>query len=168
MPEKETVQEDREKGAFARSLWIRGYQAQMDGEIEKALQCYKESIQTHPTAEAHTFLGWAYSYLGDWEGAIGECKKAIAVDPSFGNPYNDIGAYYIEQEKWEKAVPWLKKAIRSERYEPRHYPHFNLGRVYLHQGKMSQALEQFKKSLEQYPDYAPAIQMIAQLQGRFN
>ena len=168
MAEKHAVQEKREKGAFARSLWIRGYQAQMDGKVEQAVKLYKESIHTHPTAEAHTFLGWAYSRGGNWEDAIGECRKAISVDPSFGNPYKDIGAYYIEQEKWEEAVPWLKKAIRSARYEPRHYPHFNLGRVYLRQGKINKALEQFQKSLDQYPGYSPAVQMISKLQGRFN
>ncbi len=168
MIEKKSVQEKREKGAKARSLWMRGYQAQRNGEREKAVGLYKESLQVFPTAEAHTFLGWAYSQKGDLEEAIAECRKAIRVDPTFGNPYNDIGAYCLGQEKWEEAVPWLRKAIVSERYEPRHYPHFNLGRVYLHQGKVQKALEQFQKSLEQYPQYVPALHMIARIQGRFN
>jgi len=168
MKESQLSQDKREKGARARSFWIRGYQAQMDGQVEKAVGFYRESLQTFPTAEAHTFLGWAYSNQGDLEGAIRECRKAIAVDPAFGNPYNDIGAYYIEQEKWEEAVPWLKKAIQSERYEPRHFPHFNLGRVYLRQGKVQDALEQFQKALDQYPGYLPARQFITQIEGRFN
>ena len=29
------------------------------------------------------------------------------VDPSYGNPNNDIGASLIEQGKDEKAIPWL-------------------------------------------------------------
>ncbi|MBI4542990.1 MAG: hypothetical protein HY705_08170 [Gemmatimonadetes bacterium] len=28
--------------------------------------------------------------------AIAECKRAIACDPGFGNPYNDIGVYVME------------------------------------------------------------------------
>ena len=58
-----------------------------------------------PTAEAHTFLGWAYSFLGDYESAITECRNAIELDPDFGNPYNDIGAYLIQQGDSTKPMP---------------------------------------------------------------
>src|SRR2546430_7197875 len=52
---------------------------------------YQQSIDVHPTAEAHTFLGWTLSFQGRLEEATRECLKAIEVDPDFGNPYNDIG-----------------------------------------------------------------------------
>ena len=58
----------------------------------------------------YTFRGWAVSFLGDLDAAIEDCKRAIRIDPDFGNPYNDIGAYLIEQEEWEEAIPWLEKA----------------------------------------------------------
>ncbi|NIO09761.1 MAG: tetratricopeptide repeat protein, partial [Deltaproteobacteria bacterium] len=45
-----------------------------------------------PTAEAYTFLGWTYSFMGQLNEAIEECQRAITLDPDFGNPYNDIGA----------------------------------------------------------------------------
>jgi hypothetical protein len=35
--------------------------------------------------------------MGLTDDAITECHHAIEVDPDFGNPYNDIGAYLIEQ-----------------------------------------------------------------------
>ncbi len=168
MSENPVESSDREKQAQARALWMKGYQAQMDSHVEKAILFYKESLQLFPTAEAHTFLGWAYSFQGHYPQAIEECLKAIEADPSFGNPYNDIGAYYIEQEKWEEAIPWLEKATQSERYEPKHYPHFNLGRIYLHLRKTDEAMAELEKALELYPDYGPALQLIAQIQSRFN
>ena len=82
----------------------------MHGRLEEAVAHYQRSIALHPTAEAHTFLGWAYSYQGRPEDAIAECKIAIAVDPDFGNPYNDIGAYLIELGREEEAVAWLERA----------------------------------------------------------
>ena len=51
-----------------------------------------------------------YSFQGRPDDAIAECKIAIAVDPDFGNPYNDIGAYLIELGREEEAVTWLERA----------------------------------------------------------
>jgi Tfp pilus assembly protein PilF len=56
-------------------------------------------------------------------------QGAIEVDPTFGNPYNDIGAYYIGKGELDEAVQWLEKAKRAPRYEPRHFPYMNLGRL---------------------------------------
>ncbi|HXP45774.1 MAG TPA: tetratricopeptide repeat protein, partial [Terriglobales bacterium] len=71
------------------------YERQMHGEYDEAIALYTQSIEAYPTAEAYTFRGWSYSFLGDHERAIAECLEAIRVDPEFGNPYNDIGAYLI-------------------------------------------------------------------------
>ena len=107
------------------------YQAQMEGDYERAVELYQSSLELHPTAEAHTFLGWTYHFQGRIAEAIAECRRAIDLDPEFGNPYNDIGAYLIELGRFDEAIPWLERAVEAERYEPRHFPHYNLGRAYL-------------------------------------
>ena len=38
----------------------KAYEHQMKGELEEAVNMYKRSIESHPTAEAYTFLGWTY------------------------------------------------------------------------------------------------------------
>jgi tetratricopeptide (TPR) repeat protein len=55
------------------------YWAQMDGDYERAVELYQESLSWHPTAEAHTFLGWTFHFQGKIEEAIEECKLAIKV-----------------------------------------------------------------------------------------
>ena len=76
----------KEHLALAYDLFQEAYERQMEGELEGAIELYQRSIATYPTAEAHTFLGWAYSFQGRLDDAIEECKKAIGIDPSFGNP----------------------------------------------------------------------------------
>src|SRR5256886_13648900 len=71
----------------------------MEGDYDRAVELYQSSLELHPTAEAHTFLGWTYHFQGRVEEAIAECKRAIELDPEFGNPYNDIGAYLIERSE---------------------------------------------------------------------
>ncbi len=43
--------------------------------------------------------------------AIDECKKAIAIDPEFGNPWNDTGAYLIQQGDPEAAGSAFRRQI---------------------------------------------------------
>jgi len=40
------------------------YQAQMEGDYDRAVELYQSSLELHPTAEAHTFLGWTYHFQG--------------------------------------------------------------------------------------------------------
>jgi Tfp pilus assembly protein PilF len=106
-------------------LFQQGYEHQMSGELDEAAALYQASIGLFPTAEAHTFLAWTYSFQGRLDDAIRECQRAIEVDPEFGNAYNDIGAYLIGQGKHDEAIPWLERALRAGRYESYHFPWFN-------------------------------------------
>ena len=162
MPD-ETVVKER-----AHELFEQAYERQMKGELDAAVELYKQSIELHPTAEAHTFLGWTYSFQGRLEDAIEECHRAIAVDPDFGNPYNDIGAYLIEKGQLEEAIGWLERATRAPRYESRCFPYFNLGRVYEHRHHFRPALENYKLALREQPLYPAARLALRRLQAMMN
>jgi len=141
----------------ALALFQEAYSHQMSGELDEAAALYEASIQLFPTAEAHTFLGWTYSYQGRLEDAISECQKAIEIDPEFGNPYNDIGAYLIEQEKYDEAIPWLERALQAGRYESYHFPWFNLGRAHAALECFGRAQECYRQAITLEPEYAPAM-----------
>jgi Tfp pilus assembly protein PilF len=158
--------EDRHEEA--QDLFQQAYRAQMTGDWERAAELYKASLEILPSAEAHTFLGWTYHFQGKIEDAIVECKRAIEVDPDFGNPYNDIGAYLIALGRLDEAVPWLERAIAAPRYDPRHFPHFNLGRVYLAKGMFGKARECFQEALRIEPNYMLASRAIENLRRLVN
>ena len=152
----------------ALALLQQAYRVQMDGDYDQAVILYKRSLEIFPSAEAHTFLGWTYHFQGKIEDAIAECKRAIEVDPEFGNPYNDIGSYLIQMRRYDEAIPWLEQAILAPRYEPRHFPHFNLGRAYLAKGMLSRARECFNESLRIEPNYVLARQAVENLRRMVN
>jgi Tfp pilus assembly protein PilF len=162
MPD-DTLLKDR-----AHELFEQAYERQMRGELEAAIELYQQSLDLHPTAEAHTFLGWTYSFQGRLEEAIAECHRAIAVDPDFGNPYNDIGAYLIEKGELEEAIGWLERATRAPRYESRCFPFFNLGRIYEHRKQFRKALENYKSALREQPSYPAARLATRRLQAMMN
>jgi tetratricopeptide (TPR) repeat protein len=152
----------------ARRCFEQGYQAQMAGDLDGAIEWYGRSIAIHPTAEAHTFLGWTYSFQRRWQDAIAACRRAIDVDPAFGNPYNDIGVYLIELGRPDEAIPWLERAKRAPRYEPRHFPHINLARIYAAQQKVHAAVRELEAAAGLAPDSRAIRQEIHRLLGRLN
>ena len=152
--------------ARAWELLQEAYKYQMEGDYDLAADLYQRSIETYPTAEAYTFLGWTYHFQGKVDQAIEECKKAIQVDPEFGNPYNDIGAYLIEKQQYDEAITWLEQAIHCKRYESHHYPYYNLGRVYLAKDMLNRARECFEKALTIAPNYELAGDALEKLRKR--
>jgi Tfp pilus assembly protein PilF len=152
----------------ALELWQAGTDRLLAGDLEEAMTLFTRSLELSPTAEAYTFRGWAYSFAGRLEEAIEECRKAIATDPSFGNPYNDIGCYLMEQGKLEEAISWFEQAKRAPRYEPRHFPYLNLGRLRAAQGDFAEAILEFEGALAESPDDPVALRFLEGLKYKVN
>lgn len=149
-------------------LFQRAYAAQMRRDYDVAEELYCESIAVYPTAEAYTFLGWTYSFQGRYDEAIAECLKAIATDPTFGNPYNDIGSYLVAKGDIYGCVKWFKRALLAPRYESYAYPHFNLGRAYEQRGRLIEAARHYELAIEERYDYKTAETALRRVQRKLN
>ena len=142
--------------AEAQELHVKGITA-------KAIPIYAKSIRVKPTAEAHAFLGWAYSAHHRYDLAIQECLTAIKIDPDFGNSYNDIGSYYVSQGKLDEAIGWFERAKKATRYDSRHFPFLNLGRVYEAKGMGLRAIREFQLALAIEPGEESCLESLKRL-----
>ncbi len=149
-------------------LLRQAYDLQMAGNLEQAVAYYKKSLEVEPTAEAHTFLGWTYGMMGRLDEAIEECHRAISLDPDYGNPYNDIGVYLMQQGRLDEAIPWLKKAMQALRYENPEFPYANLATIYDMKGLWPLALEAYERALSLRPDYKIASDGLQRLRANLN
>lgn len=152
----------------ANELFHEAYEAQLENDYERAIELYKRSIETFPTAEAHTFLGWVYSFQQRYDEAIEECLEAIRVDETLGNPYNDIGSYLLAQGDSYGSVRWFERALLAPRYESYAFPHFNLGRVYENRRKFLDAARHYGLALRQKPNFKEAVIALRRMQARLN
>ena len=152
----------------AKELFQEAYEAQLAQNYEQAIELYKQSIETYPTAEAHTFLGWVYSFQERYDEAIEECLEAIRVDETLGNPYNDIGSYLLAKGDMYGSVRWFKRALLAPRYESYAFPHFNLGRVYETRKRFIEAAKHYGLALEEKPDFTEAAVSLRRMQSRLN
>lgn len=152
----------------AREKWEEGTRLLVSGDLEGAVAAFSASLRVLPTAEGYTYRGWAYSFQGRYDDAIAECERALEVDPEFGNPYNDIGCYLMELGRGDEAATWFEKAKKARRYEPRHFPFLNLGRLHLSKGRLAEAIEEFQGALKLNPGDPMAQQFLEALRNRIN
>jgi Tfp pilus assembly protein PilF len=74
----------------------------------------------------------------------------------------------MQQDKLDEAIPWLERAKQAPRYEPRHFPYMNLGRIYVKQGKWTDALRELGTAARVAPRDAAARRALHELVGRLN
>lgn len=128
-----------------------GHRLVAAGDLPAALKAFEESAALEESADALTFQAWMHSLMGDVDRAERLCLRAIRLDPDFGNPYNDIGTFRLQRRDVTAAIQWFERAKRARRYEPRHFPFVNLGKLYLSLGMPDKALAEFEGALAHAP-----------------
>lgn len=129
-----------------------GLKAVAQGKIRLARRFFREAAKRSESAEALTYWGWMEFQLGNTTMAMLLCQKAIRLDPELGNPYNDMGSYYVSLGKLDEAISWFERAVRAKRSMARQYPHINLGRVYAAKNFPRRAIHHFREALKYQPD----------------
>lgn len=91
---------------------VKGYMYQRQGELDKAIENYKLSIEANPFyACAHNDLGILYEQVGKPEKAEAEYLLAVKVDPTYVNVYTNLAMFYERTGQFEKACYyWQKRA----------------------------------------------------------
>ena len=144
----------------ASTLLERGKAAVEVGDYFTAFHEFKASAYVLRTSAALTNWGSMEHCLGDSPRAIELCREAIALDPDWGSPYNNIGSYLVAMHRQDEAIAWFKRALGTTRFDGhRHVPHINLGKTYLARGRHREALAHAEAALAMDPGSDEAIEM---------
>lgn len=152
----------------ASALIGEGRERQRRGEPERAAELYSKALGVFPSAEAYTYRAWARAQMGRYPEAIEDCKAAIAVDPSLGNPYNDLGSYLVKLGRADEAIEWLERAKHAPRYETPHFPYMNLGRIFAMRGHLHRAIDEIEGALKVRPEDPTCVRVLAALKATLN
>ena len=79
-----------------------------------------------------------------------------------------LGVIPTSLQRFDDAIPWLEQAKSATRYEPRHFPFMNLGRIYAAKGMVNRAIEEFQGALERAPGDPGCTSALAQLRALLN
>jgi Tfp pilus assembly protein PilF len=148
------------------------YTYKMSGKFDKAIDNIDKAIRysdnldfEHPglKSEAYNLKGTILSEQGKNEEAIEAFKKALK-DELYKTPeyvYNNLGALYLHIKNIPQALENAQKALEvNSHYAPAWEL---LARIYVLQGKTSDAIEALKHAILDFPAYTEAHWELAQL-----
>lgn len=142
-----------------------GAESLQKGEFTDALASLKEAVKINPkSAEAWSNMGLAYAGKEEYPRAESCFKKALELNPEFSDARMNLGALYLEEKKFSLAEKELRKVIEDLSYERSAQAKYNLGLVFLAQGKTLPAQQYFKLALKEDESYCPAWFSLAEIQ----
>lgn len=86
--------------------------------------------------------------------------KAVELDPNYSEAWNNLGAFYISQERYEDAVIALERVVGDVLYETPHYALTNLGWALHKSGRNAEAVKRLKEALEISPGFPLAQKLL--------
>jgi TolB-like protein/DNA-binding winged helix-turn-helix (wHTH) protein/Tfp pilus assembly protein PilF len=118
----------------------------------KAKEAAMKALQLEPSlAEAHASLaGVKLSYDWDWAGAEREFKEALALNPNYATAHHWYSDYLDAMGRFDEAVRELERARDLDPYSILITD--SLGIELYHARRYDDALRQFRRGFEMYPD----------------
>jgi tetratricopeptide (TPR) repeat protein len=97
-------------------------------------------------------LGVYYTQNGQLNRAREHYESAIAINPSFAEPWNGLGYILAEEKKFDEAIPHYEKAVqlKPELTDTR----INFGKALFQVGRINEAIEQFREAVRLNPNDA--------------
>ena len=125
----------------------------------------KSAAAETPRALAEQLLqkGLDHFDRGEFEPALSSYNEAIATDPTFAMPYNNMGMVLIDLERYEEALKTLFGSIGRDANYAEAYN--NLGFVLRRLGHDTQAAAAYKRFLTLEPDVEESAKINAWIEG---
>ena len=129
-----------------------GSSKSFEGSIAKAFELAQKSLAMDDTQGwVHGYLSYLYCLKREYEKAIAEAERGVALNPSLESAYYFYGVALFIVGRSQEAIPVLPKVIRlnphcrAERY-------WALGIAYLLTGRYEEAISAYKKALQRSPN----------------
>jgi adenylate cyclase len=128
-----------------------------DEAINLAKDAVSKALQIDNTlADAYNSLAYLQFRLEwDWEAAETNFEKAINLKPGFASAYERYALFLAVLVRQDEALRIMLRASELDPLSPS--VNTGVGRIYHFAGKFDEALEQYNKTLEMYPDYVEAV-----------
>jgi tetratricopeptide (TPR) repeat protein len=124
------------------------------GQLEPAVDLFREAIAIKPSAPMHYNLGVALQGLGDLDAAAASYRRALAIDPANADAHCNLGAALKQLGQLDAAEESFRNALAIRPHDAS--AHSNLGIVLEGQGKVDAAILSYRNAIAIDGDHAEA------------
>jgi adenylate cyclase len=154
-------------GAYVQLGWTHyldvrfGWSESRAKSLQKASELAQKALAMDDSIDsAHSLLGSIYLVKLQFEKAIAEAERAVALNPNGVQGIFVLAGILGHAGRWEESVAYAKKSIRLDPV-PDIFKIFVLGRAQFMIGHYDESIETWKKALQRNPDYLPAHAFLA-------
>jgi adenylate cyclase len=120
--------------------------------LQHALTLAQKALALNPSSYTHSILGFVYIFLLNSEKALLEAEQAAALGPNSAFAYYCMGSALFSLDKLDDAIPMFQKSLRLSPIPIGSPLLFRLACSYLFIGRSDEAIANFSKLLELWPD----------------
>ncbi len=119
--------------------------------IEKAIELAQKAVAQDDHGSVRATLATLYAYKGEYDKALAEGERAMALDPSGAEVHASYGSILNRAGRPEEAIPMFQRALRLNPFPPASY-YSSFGSALLNTRRFEEAVSAFKKALQLSPD----------------
>jgi len=132
---------------------VRGWSKSRRKSLDKAHELVQKALALDDSLpRAHGVLANIYIQNRQYDKAIAESERTVALDPNGADAHRNLGLNLTFSGRPEEAIPVLKKALRLNPFPEANY-FFHLGIAYRKTGRYEEAIAMLKKAIKRAPDY---------------
>jgi len=138
-------------GALANEVYLGAHKNPKEA-LERAMKLAEKGVALDDSlALAHGVLSWLCVMNRDFNRALAEAERAVALEPGSGLSYTTLGLSLNYAGRYEEAIPALKNAIRLMPI-PSTVCLANLGFSYRMLGRYEESIASLKQLIQREPD----------------
>ncbi len=124
--------------------------------LEKGIELAQKALAIDESLPwPHDLLCFLYSLNREYDKAIAEGQRAVALDPSGSDAYRGYASALLFAGRSKEAIPMFQKAIRLNPNAPAH-TFANFGYALLNVGRFEEAVPELKKGIQRAPNFIVA------------
>jgi adenylate cyclase len=138
--------------------------------LGKAAKFCKKAIALDENQDVpHSILGHIYALMRQYDKAIEEGQRAVAINSNSADAYVWLGMSLTYAGRSEEAIKMFKKGMRLSPFPPGYFMQ-NLGNAYREADRYEEAITEYKKCIKRLPNNIQAHKALAltyALDGRY-